>query len=151
MRDKSLLLLMAAALTWWSTASAVTGNTQITATSSGSTSGYNTVGTAFGSASNPTLSDGKTIITLLDIGAPGGGFLMFRVSGFTADPGQNYFTNIIVSCAFVGGTFSSASSNYLFDSNSGIGQWIWLLPPNPWAYNSCIVGPLGNPYSLSVN
>lgn len=72
---------------------------------------------AFGSLSDDTLSDGKTIYALVDFS----GNSLLQISGFSSDPGYNYIDNITAN----GSTFSTGLASYSYDSGFGIASWQW--------------------------
>lgn len=115
-----LRLCVALALLFLSAnAFAVTGFTNINAAASGASYGYQSG--VHGSASSPTLSDGKVTAYVQT-----GSLLIMRVTGFAANPGKAYFNSAATNCVLPPTVFSSASaSSYAYDAGTGTATWIW--------------------------
>lgn len=77
--------------------------------------GYNATG-GYGSATNTTLPDGTVINALVDNSA---GNTSFNISGFSANPGQSYFSSIVAD----GQTRTSSASTFAY--SAGLATWTW--------------------------
>lgn len=123
---------------------AVTGSTDITAASgiSGTFYGYSSVGAVpYGSASNPTLSDGKTIIAFTNEISPD--TLELVIGGFTSDPGSTYITRIGASCSNSPTSMLASSATYQYVSATGYAVWYWSRA------SRCMVSPT-TAYELAI-
>tara|TARA_R110000868_G_C10761954_1_gene753973 strand:+ start:147 stop:653 length:507 start_codon:yes stop_codon:yes gene_type:complete len=82
---------------------------------------YGYINGVFGSMSSATLSDGKTLITLVDDddgSNPIAGIM--EISGFSSDPLTNYFSTVVV------GGVSLASSAAAYSYLAGVARWDWF-------------------------
>lgn len=82
---------------------------------------YGYVNGFFGSMSSGTLGDGMTLKALVDdddgMNPPAA---IMEISGFGADPGQSYFSTVVV--GGVSKTSASAAYSYL----AGVARWDWF-------------------------
>jgi len=88
--------------------------------------GYNP-STGTGALNPSTLTGGKTITAFYDNKYNGVSLIesIFKVSGFTSDPGQAWLTSAKVN----GVTRTGASAQYSYAS--GVAQWRWVPPATP--------------------
>lgn len=85
-------------------------------TDGGDQVGYRTDLAPFGSLTPTTNRDGYTFVRIFD----DLGTFEVRLSGFPSNPGQSYFTSVLINST----TFTSASATF-----SGVGgdvyEWVW--------------------------
>lgn len=85
-------------------------------------------GSAYGSASTTTLSDGKVVSAFRNADLGGVYVLYLTITGFTSNPGQSYLTGIDVSfCSYAPHTHTAASAaSYSYNPTYGAATWSWV-------------------------
>jgi hypothetical protein len=76
-------------------------------------------GSAVGSASGTTLSDGKTVVAITEGSSGSGRYIGIYVSGFSSDPGAAYLHGAYCDGAYYG------DNGYHSYYGNGVGYWQW--------------------------
>jgi hypothetical protein len=150
-----LILVAVAAAGFCANASAASGTFHITAAPSSLSPaivGYcdgTGCGPAHGTTDNIFLSDGKVLQAIRNIDLFTAA-LNLRISGFTSDPGQNYFDHLAVNCQRLSpfGFNPASTAAYSFNPATGTGTWSWAYPISDFRPPSCFAS--GGSYTVQI-